>query len=136
MLVIGLLAGGGVILADQSHQSRPGAPVAADPLPPPPSPSVLPAPNQSPPGGSINVAGSRNKRTVACNESTAFISGVDNTVTLTGHCTRVDVSGVQNTVTVNASDTIVVSGVRNTVVFLTGTPQLEKSGIDNTINGR
>lgn len=153
LLVVALAVGGGAILAGHSPDTVPGIPVAAEPpldtagrptVAPPtslpevstPIPRSLPTPDQSPPGGSINVSGSHNNRTVECRESVVFVSGVDNTVTLTGHCTRIDVSGVQNTVTITSSDAIVVSGVRNTVIFLSGTPQLSKTGIDNTINGR
>lgn len=153
LLVAALVVGGGAILAGHSPGTVSGIPVAAEPPPvtagrptvalPTPLPEVstpiprsLPAPDLSWPGGSINVSGSHNNRTVECRESVIFVSGVDNTVTLNGHCTRIDVSGVQNTVTITSSDAIVVSGVRNTVIFLSGTPQLSKTGIDNTINGR
>ena len=63
------------------------------------------------------------------------ISGVNNEVTLTGHCRSVDVSGVENTVTTDATDAIVVSGMKNTVTFRSGTPELTNSGFDNTIAG-
>lgn len=159
LLLVVLAIGGGIILTGHKDKTVAGDPVAGAPIAdaprtppapglpgpqppvsfpevPTPIPRELPTPGQPPPGGSESVAGSRNNRTVACNDSTVFVSGTDNTVRLTGHCTRVDVAGVQNTVTMDTADAIVVSGVRNTVVYLSGTPQLAKTGIDNTINGR
>ena len=74
-----------------------------------------------------------NQRTLACNDSVVSISGVDNTVVLTGRCNRVDVSGVQNTVTIDDAGSIDVSGLNNRVIFHFGTPELSQSGFDNTI---
>jgi hypothetical protein len=58
---------------------------------------------------------------------------VDNTVVLTGRCTRVDISGIQNTVTIDEAGVIDVSGMNNKVVFHSGSPKLNESGIDNTV---
>ena len=63
------------------------------------------------------MSGVEENRTIACNDSTVTISGVDNIVVLTGHCARVDVSGVRNVVTVDAADSIVASGMNNKITY-------------------
>ena len=65
-----------------------------------------------------------------------MISGVDNTVMLTGLCARVEVSGIENRVNIEEATAIVVSGLNNQVRFLSGTPELTKSGVGNTLERR
>lgn len=62
-----------------------------------------------------------------------MISGVDNTVVLTGRCARVEVSGIENRVSIEEAAEIVVSGLNNEVRFRSGTPELNKSGLGNTV---
>jgi hypothetical protein len=61
------------------------------------------------------------------------VSGIQNTVTFTGHCAKVTVSGQKNQVTLDSADTIEASGIDNVVTYHTGTPVIDRSGIDNTI---
>jgi hypothetical protein len=72
-------------------------------------------------------------RTVACTDGDVMISGVDNTVALTGRCARVEVSGIENRVSIEEAAAIVVSGLDNEVRFRSGTPELTKSGPGNTL---
>lgn len=79
------------------------------------------------------MAGIDKVETHACTDSIVSISGVQNRVTLTGHCARVDVSGVRNTVIIEESDAIVVSGLDNDVTFQNGSPEVDQSGFDNRV---
>lgn len=152
LLIVGLAVSGGVMVADRLDRpvaGRPTTPVAADsdrdvaagfptgaPVPPAPAPPVAPttAPGASAPAGApIRVAGLDTRQTIACADNIVSISGVSNTVVLTGRCDRVDVSGIENVVTVADAGAIVVSGLNNRVTFLSGTPELSKSGIGNTL---
>jgi hypothetical protein len=56
------------------------------------------------------------------------VSGVNNTVTITGHCVSLTVSGVENVVTVDAADTIGASGFDNEVIYHSGAPQINATG--------
>jgi DUF3060 family protein len=102
------------------------------------APSTASAPSVSsepigPPGGDVSVSGVGGNRTIACNDSVVDISGVDNTVKLTGPCRSVTVSGVQNTVTVESAATISASGFDNRITYLSGTPQIDNSGDSNVV---
>ena len=79
------------------------------------------------------MAGLDTRKTIACADNIVTISGVSNTVVLTGRCDRVDVSGIDNVVTLEEAGAIVVSGLNNKVTFHSGTPELSKSGIGNTL---
>ncbi|MDT5318926.1 MAG: hypothetical protein QOJ56_1129 [Mycobacterium sp.] len=72
-------------------------------------------------------------RTIACNGSSVSVSGVSNTVVITGHCTSLSVSGVQNAVTVDAADSIEASGFSNHITYHTGSPSIDKSGDGNVV---
>lgn len=159
LLAAGLAVGGGLILAGHSQQTVPGGPVTAAPPPhtnlptalptepsvptpatvlPPPkgSPTAPTLPTARPPGksGALSVAGIERSENFECAGRNVDISGVDNTVVLTGRCSRVEVSGVGNSVRVDAAAEIIVSGLENDVVFLAGDPQVEKSGLRNEVN--
>lgn len=151
LLIAGLVAGGGAILVDHSHRTVAGNPLgprtersvgptakpSGAPRPPTRAPSVVPVPPSSSeeprPGSAIIVSGTGNDRTINCADNHVSVSGVENTVRLTGHCSQVSVSGVDNTVTIDEAEAIVVSGVRNKVTYLSGSPHLNKSGFDNTL---
>ena len=143
LLVLGLVIGGGVMIAEKvAAHSKPvaGRPTVAGGggsfTPSPPASGSRPPYTLPPPAtrnGEISVAGIDKDETHACSDSVVSISGVQNRVVLTGHCTRVDVSGVRNTVVIEESDAIVVSGMNNDVTFQSGSPQVDQSGIDNKV---
>ena len=58
---------------------------------------------------------------------------MDNTVVISGHCSRVEVSGMDNNVTLDAADAIEASGMNNKITFHSGSPQIDKSGFSNTV---
>ena len=79
------------------------------------------------------MAGINENQTIACNDNTVDVSGVTNTVVITGHCTSLTVSGVQNAVTIDAVDTIDASGFNNKITYHTGSPKVSKSGEGNVV---
>lgn len=153
LLVVGLAVSGGVMVADRLNRPVAGrATSAAVPgdgehtstrpsVPPAPVPPVTPTastmPSPQPPagtgGGPVSVAGLDTQKTISCLDNVVSISGVNNTVVLTGRCSRVDVSGIENVVTIDEAGVIEVSGLNNKVTFRSGTPELRKSGIGNTL---
>jgi len=130
-----------VMVADHRTRSVAGwltgedLPATVTPVPAVPT---APAPSgQAPSAGQpITVSGVGADRTVACTGNVVMISGVDNTVVLTGRCTRVEVSGIENRVNIGEAAAIVVSGLNNEVRFRSGTPELTKSGVGNTLERR
>jgi Protein of unknown function (DUF3060) len=97
-------------------------------------PSTAPPSKPLPPvGGNLSAAGINESQTIACNDSIVNVSGISNTVVLTGHCKSLDVSGVQNKVTVDAVDTIEASGFNNRITYHTGSPSIDKSGDGNVV---
>jgi hypothetical protein len=86
-----------------------------------------------PPGGHLGVAGIGENQAIVCNDSSVDISGVSNTVVITGHCASLTVSGAQNVVTVDTSDAISASGYNNKVTFHSGSPHVDNSGDSNVI---
>ncbi len=148
LLVVGLAVSGGVMVADRLNRPVAGrATSAVDPgdgehtstrsfVPPAPVPPTAPTTDTPPagtPGGPVSVAGLDTQKTITCVDNVISISGVKNTVVLTGRCSRVDVSGIENVVTIDEAGIIEVSGLNNTVTFRSGTPELRKSGIGNTL---
>jgi hypothetical protein len=93
-------------------------------------PSTSPTP---PPGGKLSVYGSNENRTITCNDSIVSVSGVSNTVVITGHCASLTVSGVQNSLTVDAVDTIDASGFNNKVTYHSGTPKITNPDGSNVV---
>ncbi|TDY09739.1 Protein of unknown function (DUF3060) [Mycolicibacterium litorale] len=87
---------------------------------------------QAPPGGPFSVAGVEGDKRVVCNDSLISVSGVSNTVTITGHCVSVTVSGVSNEVIVESADRISASGFENRVTYRSGDPQIDSFG-DNIV---
>lgn len=79
------------------------------------------------------MAGINENRTIACDENIVSVSGVSNTVTITGHCTSLSVSGVHNSITVEAVDTIEASGFDNKVTYHSGAPKISNSGGSNVV---
>ena len=85
------------------------------------------------PGGKLSVSGVGKNETIACDDGIATISGMSNTVVLTGHCATVTVSGVQNVVTVDSADTINASGFDNRVTYGSGSPVINNAGDSNLV---
>jgi hypothetical protein len=84
------------------------------------------------PGEQLSIAGVQKNETIECNDAIVNVSGVNNTVELTGHCISVTVSGVNNRVTIDSTDTIGASGFDNQVTYRSGDPQIDASG-SNTV---
>ena len=85
-------------------------------------------------GNTVNIAGSGRHEALICDGGSVTISGVTNTVDITGHCAKVTVSGVQNTVNIESADGIEASGMKNSVTYKSGSPQVNKSGMDNSVD--
>lgn len=96
-------------------------------------PSATPSEAMPQPGSTVSVSGIGAVKTIACNENVLVVSGANNRVTITGHCTSVTVSGFENNVTVETADAITAAGFNNHVTFQSGTPTLNKSGEGNII---
>lgn len=94
------------------------------------SPSTSPA---APRGTRLSVAGINENRTIACNENIVNVSGVSNTVQISGHCASLSVSGVQNAITIEAVEAITASGFNNKVTYHSGTPKITNSGESNVV---
>jgi Protein of unknown function (DUF3060) len=87
----------------------------------------------APPGGNLTVTGIGQNRTIACNDSVVTVSGITNTIVLTGHCASLSVVGSQNVVTVDTADTIDASGIENHITFHSGSPNVANNGISNVV---
>lgn len=92
--------------------------------------STSPAP---PPGSEVTVSGMGENRTIACDDNVVNVSGVSNTVVISGHCASLSVTGVQNGITVDAVDSIDVSGLSNKITYHSGTPKVTNSGSANVV---
>ncbi len=97
------------------------------PLPGPVGPTQVPA------GETVMVAGVGQNRIIECRENTVTVSGMRNTLEITGHCIAVVVSGIENTITVDSVESIGVSGFDNRVTFHTGQPEVANSGQSNVV---
>ena len=98
---------------------------ALPPIPTPPTTSTT---------GPISVSGIGINRSITCADGDEIeVSGIENTVTLTGHCLKVTVSGQKNNVIIDSTDAIDASGIDNVVTYHTGTPKIDHSGIDVTV---
>ena len=98
-----------------------------------PRTSTGPSTSSAPRGGNLSVSGVGKHETIECNDSSASISGMSNTVVLTGHCATVTVSGIKNIVTVDTADTISASGFENQVTYHSGAPTIQNAGSDNVV---
>ncbi|MCV7224604.1 DUF3060 domain-containing protein [Mycolicibacterium komossense] len=97
--------------------------------------AVAPTPPAEQPGpdGRFSVSGIGENKTLACDESVVNISGVSNTVVITGHCASVQISGVSNMVTIDSAGEINASGIQNRITFHSGEPEVNNSGSGNTV---
>lgn len=131
------IAGGGDVLTDGPQ--APGLPSLPD-LPSLPTIIQIPTDSADPPAGAVpepgttvTVSGIGANKSVTCNDNIIIISGANNTVDITGHCTAVTVSGFENVVTAESTQEIAVSGFDNTITYRTGEPRVSESGSGNTV---
>jgi hypothetical protein len=129
----------GTSIANSPHADRPsisgGGGILTN-IPTPPNVSIPVVPSaEAPiaPGDVVTIAGMGQHKTIACNEGSISISGMENTIVLTGHCLSVNVSGIENVITMDSADSITASGFDNKVTFKTGTPEINNSGGDNVV---
>lgn len=97
---------------------------------PPIVPRTDPAP---PPGTNVSISGIGEDKAFVCDDHLVSISGVENTVVITGRCASVSVSGIDNAVTIDAAPQIGVSGFDNRIVYRQGEPEVTTSGSGNTV---
>lgn len=93
---------------------------------------VLSGAETAQPGKPLSVSGVDENKKVDCNDGTVSLSGVRNTVTITGRCVKLTVSGVENMVTIDSADAIDASGFDNQVTYMSGSPEIN-AGADNVV---
>lgn len=81
-------------------------------------------------GQVVSIGGVGGAFAPTCAGGEVQISGVENTVTITGHCARLIVSGVDNVIVVDSFTELNLSGVRNHLTYLQGEYTEEPGGID------
>ncbi|WP_081809227.1 DUF3060 domain-containing protein [Mycobacterium sp. URHB0044] len=123
------VSGGGGTLTN-APSSRPDVPIVVPTVEVPtdePSVTVLA------PGEPLNIGGMGEHKTVACNESLVSVSGLQNVITITGHCTSLSVSGMNNEVVIDGADAIAASGFDNRITYHSGDPEVTTSGGGNVV---
>lgn len=118
------ISGGGGLITD-APPSRRSTVIEA--------PTAAPSPPVPQPGSTVSVSGIGSIKTIACNENVMVVSGANNRITITGHCTSLTVSGFENNVTVDSADAITAAGFNNHVAFHSGAPAINQSGEGNLI---
>ncbi|MGB3481685.1 MAG: DUF3060 domain-containing protein [Mycobacterium sp.] len=114
------------------------APLRTPSLPaPPPAASVVPVladqPSTVNADESLHVTGNAVARTVICAGGSVTVSGLDNTVLVTGDCLRVGVAGSGNIVRVTSAAMLEVSGTDNHVTYYSGDPHITNPGFTNIV---
>lgn len=134
--VVFLIAGG-------STNTTPGHP--AMPSGATPEPSAAPAEAPEPPvaasppvpvpdsAATVIISGAGENKTLACVGRNVSVSGVSNTVELTGPCGDLTVSGIGNVITVDSTPKVTASGLNNRVTYRSGNPAIQTSGFDNVV---
>ena len=114
---------------------RPTIPSGAAPAPslPGSAPPVVASPAVPVPGVTIIITGAGENKTLACDGNDVSVSGVSNTVVLTGQCAGLTVSGIGNIITVDSTPRITASGLNNRVTYHAGNPEVGTSGLDNVV---
>ena len=97
------------------------------------APPVVASPAVPVPGVTIIITGAGENKTVACDGNDVSVSGVSNTVVLTGECAGLTVSGIGNIITADSTPRITVSGLNNRVTYHAGNPEVGTSGLDNVV---
>lgn len=105
------------------------APVDA-PEPPVAAPPAVPVPNSA---ATIIISGAGENKTLACAGRNVSVSGVSNTVELTGPCGDLTVSGIGNVITVDSTPKVAASGLNNRVTYRSGNPEVQTAGFDNVV---
>lgn len=111
---------------------RPAVPRGADA----PTSSRVPAaapPATTAPGETLMVLGAEQSKTLVCAGNDVSVSGVRNTVVLTGPCAGLTVSGIGNVITVDSTPTITTSGIDNRITYRSGDPEVSTSGLGNIV---
>ena len=103
------------------------APSSASVPGPPPATVTVTAPTPT------TISGIEEQSNYACVNDEVTVSGIGNTVKITGRCAKVTVSGQGHQVFIDYSDVIEVSGINNVVTYYNDNAQVDKSGIDNTV---
>ncbi|MGB3521266.1 MAG: DUF3060 domain-containing protein [Mycobacterium sp.] len=124
-----------------SEPGRPTTPSGFTPIPLPSEPPPVPAPPvaASPavpaPDSSVTliIAGAGENKTLACDGRYVSVSGVSNTVELTGQCAGLTVSGIGNVITVDSTPKVTASGLNNRITYRSGNPEVSTSGFDNVV---
>lgn len=97
------------------------------------APGVVPSQAVPQPGDTVSVSGIGAVKSMTCNQNVMVVSGANNRITITGHCTSLTVSGFENNVTVDTADTITAAGFDNHIAFHSGAPAITKSGEGNVV---
>jgi hypothetical protein len=118
------ISGGGGILTE-TPSSRGSAVTQA--------PGVVPPQDIPQPRSTVSVSGIGAVKSMTCDQNVVVVSGANNRVTITGHCTSLTVSGFENNVTVDTADTITAAGFDNHIAFRSGDPAITKSGEGNVV---
>jgi uncharacterized protein (DUF2345 family) len=86
-------------------------------------------------GGTLNVAGNNENKTIACNDGGLTLSANNSTIKVVGHCASLTMSGFDSHVNIENADAVEVSGFDNAVTE-TGCSdgKLTLSGYDNTLS--
>ncbi|UVO10796.1 DUF3060 domain-containing protein [Mycobacterium sp. SVM_VP21] len=115
-----------------SEPGRPTTPSGFTPIPLPSgaAPPAIPVPDSS---VTITIAGAGENKTLACDGRYVSVSGVSNTVELTGQCAGLTVSGIGNVITVDSTPKVTASGLNNRVTYRSGNPEVSTSGFDNVV---
>jgi Protein of unknown function (DUF3060) len=98
-----------------------------------PAPSAAAPTSTAPAGARVTISGIGKNKAVACNNNAVNVSGVSNTIVITGHCASLTVSGFKNMITVDTADTIDASGFNNQITYHSGAPTVSNSGESNVV---
>lgn len=137
--LVGVVITGAVLLIafrsadDVTSQYESLTPSISFEIPAPPGQDGSSVPTATSSSSTISVSGVSEYRQVVCDDAgLVSVSGVSNTVEITGHCDEIRVSGVKNVVKVESADTIGASGVGNRITYSSGAPDVSASG-DNVV---
>jgi hypothetical protein len=135
VLVVGVVVLAGGVAAFGAHLfSNRGSIISSPTNPPGNSRGAGPSVSATaPPGGDLTVTGIGENKALACNDSRVSVTGISNTIVITGHCRSLTVVGSKNTVTVQAADSINASGFDNQVTYHSGSPSISTSGQSNVV---
>ena len=131
-LVVGVIVAGGVWMAVSRVSSGIDEFTSNLPSFDSPSPQTGGAVPTATAAAPVNLAGANERLSAVCDGGAVTVSGVSNTIEITGSCSQVTVSGVDNTVRVESAAVIDASGFDNRVTYLSGNPTINNTG-DNVV---